>query len=126
MSALPKVYVASKTRYAPLWREFREAWVGQATIVSTWIDEAGDGATEDFRDLWKRCIDEAATADVLIAVHELGDVWKGAYIEVGAALASGKFVYLCGRPPGTFHHHPLITLAESPDDALMDYVGRAA
>lgn len=121
--SLPSVYVASKSKYGPLWRELRDAWEGHAIIVSSWIDESGEGETSDHADLWTRCIGEARSADLLIACYEEGDIWKGAYIEIGAALACQKPVYLCGRPPGSFIHHPLVTLASDPDDALMDYLG---
>lgn len=119
---MTRVYVASKTRFAPLWRECREAWAELGlVVVSTWIDEAGEGETADFADLWTRCINEVVGADFLVAVHEPGDVWKGAYLEVGAALAHGHPVYFVGRPQGTMHHHPLVTFAADVDDAIEDY-----
>ena len=121
-AVIPNVYVASKSKYGPLWCEFREAWQGLAVIVSSWIDESGEGESDGLADLWTRCIGEARSADLLIACYEDGDIWKGAYIEIGAALAYQKPVYLCGRPPGSFINHPLVTLASDPDDALADFL----
>jgi len=69
----PRIYIASKTKHPLMWRGLRQAM----NIISTWIDEAGEGETADFSDLWHRCINEATTADALIAYHEVGDVWKG-------------------------------------------------
>lgn len=116
------VYVASKTRYAPLWRQRRDAWaeLGLA-VASTWIDEAGEGESASLADLWIRCIQEASGADFLVAVNEPGDAWKGAFVEIGAALAAGKPVYVCGRPEGSWVHHPLVTFVGSVDDAIEDF-----
>lgn len=122
IEAAPKVYVASKARYGPLWREQRDAWAGTADIISTWIDESGEGESNALVDLWLRCIAEVVEADLLIGCYEQGDIWKGAYVEIGAALAFGKPVYLCGKPPGSFINHPLVTLASDPDDALGDFL----
>lgn len=120
------VYTASKSCHGPRWQEFRSAWADLGVrVASTWIDESGEGETADFSDLWRRCIDEASTADLLVCYHEDGEVWKGAFIEIGAALACGKPVYVIGRPPGSWIHHPLVTLATDPDDAVMDFLARA-
>ncbi|MGG7519648.1 hypothetical protein ACQ3G6_17370 [Allorhizobium undicola] len=88
------VYIASKTRHADRWRKLRDK-LGEP-VISTWIDEAGVGETSDFADLWRRCILEASTAQVLIVYMEPGEVLKGAWVEVGAALASGVQVLAVG------------------------------
>lgn len=125
-----RVYTASKTRYGPLWREYRDAWAcltePAVHVASTWIDESGEGETSDFSDLWLRCIGESSTADLLICVHVGDEVWKGTFIEIGSALSNGVPVYVCGRPPGTWLEHPLVTVAADPDDALCDFLSRRA
>ena len=108
-STQPRVYIASKTKHAALWRSLRKTM----GFISTWIDEAGEGETSDFADLWRRCIEEARTADALVAYHEPGDVWKGAFVEIGAALAAGVPVYVIGDPPGSWPNHPLVTRCAS-------------
>ena len=40
------IYVASRVSRAEMWRGYRDE--GGVPIVSTWIDEAGDGETDDF------------------------------------------------------------------------------
>jgi len=50
------IYIASKSKHAPQWRALRDSGV---PIISTWIDEAGEGETLDWTALWKRCIHEA-------------------------------------------------------------------
>jgi hypothetical protein len=122
LDAAPTVYVASKSKYGANWREWRDAWADLGlTVTSTWIDESSEGESADLADLWKRCIAEASAADFLIAWYTPGDEWKGAYVEIGAALASGKPVYVIGPAPGSFKNHPLITLASDPNDAIEDW-----
>lgn len=88
------IYIASKTKHADRWRLLRDK-IGEP-IISTWIDEAGEGETADYHDLWDRCLKEAAGADVLIAYREPGEVLKGGWVEIGAALASGVTVFAIG------------------------------
>ncbi|MBY5553695.1 hypothetical protein J0664_06215 [Rhizobium leguminosarum] len=88
------IYIASKTKHADRWRFLRDQ-VGEP-IISTWIDEAGVGESRDLADLWRRCILEASTAQVLILYREPEDVLKGGWVELGAALASGVTVYAIG------------------------------
>lgn len=103
------IYTASKTAHASKWRQLR---ADGAKIISTWIDESGVGETASFTDLWIRCVNEAASCDVLIAYREPGEILKGAFIEIGAALASGKTVILVGDFDGmSFTSHPLVKLA---------------
>lgn len=119
------VYIASKASHGPRWQELRAEGY---PIVSTWIDESGVGATSDWSDLWRRCVSEAASASVLVAYRELGETLKGAWVEVGAALAAGKVVVLCGD----FHefsvrHHPNIQMRPDGDvRAVLAKIGGAA
>jgi hypothetical protein len=87
------IYTASKTRHAALWRDLRNAG---APIISTWIDEAGEGESADLNDLWQRCIAESCSCKTLIVYREPDDVLKGAWVEIGAALAVGNPVYAVG------------------------------
>jgi hypothetical protein len=87
------IYTASKTKHAHLWRDLRGAG---APIISTWIDEAGEGESADLDDLWKRCIAESCSCEALIVFRRPDDVLKGAWVEIGAALAVGTPVYAVG------------------------------
>jgi NTP pyrophosphatase (non-canonical NTP hydrolase) len=108
------IYIASKSHHFARSQALREAG---APIISTWIDEGEVGATSDFSDLWVRCVSEAASASALIAYGEPGETLKGALVEIGAALAAGKPVYLVGEIPGTFDNHPLARRAASVEEA---------
>ena len=115
-----KIYVASRASIparAALWRNLRDRH--GARIISSWIDEAGAGETEDFADLWARILREVEACDRLVLYVEVGDFpLKGALIEVGAALALGKAVWVIGmgialeehscRPIGSWIHHPRV------------------
>lgn len=102
----PTIYIASKTDHADRWRKLRLV----LPIISTWIDEAGKGESASLPDLWLRCISEASAADVTIVFAYPEEHLKGALVEMGAALASGKPVYIVGDNPAfrTMQHHPLV------------------
>lgn len=116
-------YFASKTKHAAKWRELRARGV---PVVSTWIDEAGQGETKSFEDLWRRCISEASSARVVILYVERDEVLKGAFIEAGAALASGVPVIVCGYPPDgwSWLDHHLVSVVMTVEHALKVADGR--
>lgn len=109
------IYVASKTRHADMWRRYRD---DGAPIISTWIDEAGEGESACLTDLWRRCIEEASRASALVLYCAEGDVLKGAWVELGAALASGKPVFAVGIEQFTVANHSGITHCATVDEAL--------
>ncbi len=122
------VYVASRATgfRAQMWNRWRDRGV---RITSTWIDEAGQGETRDWADLWSRCMEEVKQAGSLIFYAEAHDFpLKGALVEVGAALALGKrvFAVLPGvnlqeenlRPVGSWLRHPLVTRCIDVEEAL--------
>lgn len=90
-----KIYVASKTKHAPMWKQLRDEGF---PIVSSWIDEAGLEETLDWNDLWSRCINEASTATTLIVYVLPGEILKGALVEVGAALSHNVPIIIIGNP----------------------------
>lgn len=117
----PALYVASRASIparSQMWRDLREQGL---PIISTWIDEAGEGETEDFGELWTRIEGEIRGAAGLILYAETGDFpLKGALIEVGIAIGMGRpvAVVLPGveiegrtmRPVGSWLEHPLVSV----------------
>jgi hypothetical protein len=101
------IYIASKTKHAHRWRFLRDS--AGYPIISTWIDEAEPGESKDLNDLWYRCIKEASTADTLIIYREPDEILKGGWIELGAALASGRRVYAIGLDEFTIAKHDRLT-----------------
>lgn len=123
------IYVASRVARAPEWRSLREQG---HPIISTWIDEDGEGDTDDFGELWQRIQGEIAECAAVIFWGANEDApWKGAFIEVGIALALGKPVYavvpgpLEGRtmrPLGSWLAHPNVIRCATVDEAMRSYM----
>ena len=90
------IYIASKAKHAARWRRLRDD--ENEPIISSWIDlppdsgELSNGERDvpiDYRELWQNIFDEISRCRVLIAYHEPGEVWKGTWVEIGAALSQG-------------------------------------
>ncbi len=126
----PVLYVASRASLPArpaMWRQLRDeaGWC----ILSSWIDEAGVGETDDLQELWQRIETEIALCDGLILYVEEEDFpLKGALVEVGMALARDKPVAIvlgrdlkleAGtlRPLGSWAWHPLCMLHHKLDAA---------
>jgi hypothetical protein len=129
-SVQPLVYVASRASIperAAMWRELR---ANGAMIVSTWIDEDGEGETGCYTELWSRIEQEIRAADRLVLYVEAEDFpLKGALIEVGMALAMGKPVFVVApgvtlhprsmRPLGSWAAHPGVSFVDTVPQALI-------
>ncbi len=83
------IYVASRVKRAPVWEEYKRQGY---PIISTWLNETGDDDTDDFGELWARIESEIRRCEVLVFYAGGAEdfPFKGAYIEVGMALACGK------------------------------------
>lgn len=115
---MTEIYIASKTKHASKWRELRKKGY---PIISTWIDESETGSEiEDFSDLWIRCIKEASTCNYLIVYREPDETLKGAWCEVGAALAHGIPVFSIGCSEFSVSNHPLIRQYNTFSEALYE------
>lgn len=88
------IYVASRVKHAEMWRARR--YEQRLPIVSSWIDEAGEGETADFAELWRRIGREVTSASCLL-LYATPDCFplKGALVEVGMAMAAGVRVVAC-------------------------------
>ena len=124
------VYIASRASIperAARWRHLRdvEGW----HVIASWIDEAGEGQTEDFSELWVRIETEIKSAERLILYVENDDFpLKGALIEAGIALAAGVPIFVVApgvtieprsrRPIGSWVDHPLVKIVPDMETAL--------
>jgi hypothetical protein len=122
------IYVASRVCRAEMWKKYRAQ--GRA-VISTWIDEAGEGETDSFTELWGRLHKEIAACNGLIFYGDVTDApWKGALVEVGIALGLGKPVaaVILGevegrtyRPVGSWLEHPGVRRLRNVSEAF-DYL----
>lgn len=110
------LYIASKTKHAAKWKALRESGV---PIISTWIDEAGEGETVSYEDLWRRCIAESKSAAAFIVYAEPGETLKGALVEMGAAIAAGTPVFSVGEIGKPLWESILTTKCASIEEALL-------
>lgn len=109
------IYIASKAKHGPRWQALRTSGV---PIVSTWIDESGEGETSDWSDLWDRCIAEATTCAAMVVYVEDGEVHKGSLVEVGAALYAGVPVFWVGPEYSTAPRHRNVRRVATLDEAI--------
>lgn len=116
-----KFYVASKTRHAEMWKKLRARGL---TVTSSWIDEAGEGETGDYKELWDRIEREVRGSDALLFYADGSDSgWKGAFFEAGIAVGHGIPIYMIldhvklegitDRPLGSWIRHPAVTMVSS-------------
>lgn len=125
---LPGIYVASRAsspERPAMWRALRDAgW----HITSSWIDEAGEGQTASFTELWGRIEREIRGSLGLIVYAEPEDFpLKGAYLEAGIAIGAGLPVAVVmpkvelearsDRPMGSWIRHPGVTICRSLEEA---------
>ena len=122
------IYVASRVVRAPLWRKLRDV-IGYP-IISTWIDEDGEGETASFAELWERVRREIQSCKALVFyAHGVEDFpFKGALVEVGIAFAFDKPVFVCIndvmldgrtlRPLGSWALDSRVTMCDTLEQAL--------
>lgn len=123
------IYVASRASIperGAMWREYRAKGV---PINSTWIDEDGPKASRDLAGLWDRIRIEVTSAERLVLYVEPDDFpLKGAFIEVGMALAANVPVMVVApgvyieprnyRPLGSWMHSPLVSRFDTVEEAF--------
>lgn len=111
------IYVISKIGYAAQWRALRDRGY---PIISSWIDD-GELTDEQLAERWPVYLEEAASAQFVLIHTEPGETLKGGLAEVGAALAGGATVFVCGVVPAgmrTLQHHPRVSVVPSIAQAL--------
>ena len=124
-----KVYAASRASIPErpaMWLDLRSRG---ANILSSWIDESGEGETKCFTELWNRIEGEIREADRLVLYVQPEDFpLKGALVEVGMALAMSKPVWIVApgvnmhprdmKPIGSWAKHPSVQFTDDIDKAV--------
>src|SRR5260221_5839328 len=103
-----KVYTASKLRHAELWRALKwenVIWTARWPFIH--VDKIPDTGGFAAR-FWEHDMQDVAKADLVLVYAEPEDKLRGALVEVGAALATGKKVIVIGEHEdyGTWQFHP--------------------
>ena len=112
------IYTASKPTHAPKWRKLRHDGLA---IIATWIDYADDGAVVDWQKLWLSCVEEPARANITLLYIEEEETLRGAYVEMGVALANNRRVFIVNPHKVRVtdaSHHPLVTCFTSLEVAV--------
>lgn len=107
-----KVYVAGKFEDRDIVRQvYRELKSKGHEITLDWTDHEHSKTTSEQAKWAVEDIEGVKRCDVLIAVLISDYRYRGALIEIGAALALGKRVITLGRNENssTFLYHPLVT-----------------
>lgn len=116
-----RIYVASKSRHWPFWSALK---VVGLPISASWIDwHHNTAGTEPTPEEWSAhsdtCLREAAAADVLLLYAQEDERQFGCLLECGAALASGRTVYLVSPHPWPFlRNHPRVVSFDRLDQAV--------
>lgn len=118
-----KIYTASKPIHAKIWRDWRD--IDGIPVSSTWIDEAGEGETLSYEDLWRRCVEEASACDILVVYRaQANETLKGALVEAGCALSKGREVFYAGPVDGySFLNHKNVKRFSSLDEVRLFILG---
>lgn len=120
----PKVYIASKLKYAERFKQLRIHWAQSIDLHARWFDQAaieleGEVDPTDFHIFWLVDEEDVRNSDAVIVYAEENDKLRGALVEAGIAIALGKLVIVVGDSPdfGTWQHHPTVTRAGSLEHA---------
>ena len=123
----PKVYTASKIHHAAMWRTLRGEWADYVEFTARWPDHEGklSESARYARVFWMQDIQDVVRADCVLVYGQPGEKLRGALVEAGAGIATGKHVVVVGNNPdfGSWQYHPLVTRVPSLDEALLQLIG---
>jgi nucleoside 2-deoxyribosyltransferase len=109
----PTIYAAGKIWHAETFKRLRKHF----KINSRWIDYDDDHWIVKTRKdiLWQQCLEDSTTCDIMVIYcDKMDESQRGVLVELGQALAAGKFVYLvntcktfeaCGTSDVAFTQH---------------------
>lgn len=118
MTFFDNCYVSSKLRH-------RQMWIDSGIrTISSWINGEALSEPDELDEMWSRYFEELSECSCLIMYLEHGDVPKGALIELGAALANNKIIYIIWNSTekqleniiGTVMYHSNVIILNSIDE----------
>jgi hypothetical protein len=117
------VYLSAASERQEELRRYRSALEKQEwTVTSSWLDEwmridysASQLAVQDVADIY--------ACDVFVAFADGQYSRGGRHVELGVALALGKFVICVGPKEHLFHSHPSIMARLDDTSVLLPFIG---
>lgn len=127
-----KVYTASKTRHAVMWKQIRDIH-DDLTFTARWVNHTLEKRPETPQNaiiFWVEDEDDVRDADVVLVFADPTDVLRGALVEAGMGIALGKRIIVVGEHEsyGTWQYHPLVHRVRDLKGAftLLNYWNRNA
>lgn len=122
------VYPASKSKHAFIWKALRGAGV---PLAGSWIDwirnhDGLEPSPSEWARHWQRCLDESSAASIVLFLALEDERQCGALIEIGAALASGRQVYLVSPYPWSIQHHERVRIFPDLESAIGSIMATVA
>lgn len=124
----PRIYCASSTTHAAMWREWTDALRPRIDIISTWHEldfplEEQNAAVSAVH--WKENIRQILfDADHLLVYATADDHIQGTLVEVGLAIGNGLPIHLIGTYPWrSWRHSAFIHVHSSLHAALVTITG---
>lgn len=122
MTAMIKVYTASKLSEASRWRTMEKEWP-EIEWVARWpfkhVGTVPDSSVYA-KVFWEQDLEDIKRADVILVYAETHHKLRGALVEAGMAIALGKRVIVCGEHDdySTWQHHPQVNIVKDLTEAL--------
>lgn len=124
-----RVYTASKLRHAEMWQKLEQSpeWLPYVFFTARWIKHLAAGTTETPENavrFWVEDLEDAGSADALMILGVEDDTLRGAFVEVGYALAKGVPVIVVNSEGpqafdyGSWVYHPEVIRVSNLDEAL--------
>ena len=117
-----RIYPSSLMKNAQMWIDLSKE--NQIHYVAQWITHFKykdlNNNQENAVKYWVANLRDIKDCDILISYGESDDILGGSLIEIGAALAYNKRVFLVGQNEAfrSWRHHPLVTKYDDMDKAL--------
>jgi hypothetical protein len=115
------VAVASKARHWAWWQSLAACGLPLSSSWPWWkfnSDKASTPSPDDWRDRWEKNIADAAAADILLFLDLEGENQCGGLIELGAALAAGKQVFIVSKNFWSVEHHRRVRKFDDLESAI--------
>ena len=116
-----RIYGASKLDKVPLWTRLRLEWEAVHFVMRWPWEHVGviEDTPQEARKFWVEDLEDVMKAQLVMVYGEPQDKLRGALVEAGMAIATGRKVLVVGEHPdyGTWQYHPSVYQACNLDAA---------